>query len=312
MADPKKASAEQEPERPGDEHVTLSDTRTAPLQDPDPKADKAAAADDKSGTNPDDSAPTDADNKQPKPKGSQRTRKIVRLHRELDTAKAGTAKDKARIAELESDLETALAGRPAAGKPKITDYEDPEKYADDLVAWKGKQAKPKPAADPEPDPEPAPPPKSTIDKFTAAGKERLGEVFDAVWENSSSHVVSPEMGDFILASDVGPEIYVYLAGNEELAKQIWHCDAEMTTDRMEELETQAKAGEFKTTSKAEPEDDPTPPADKGEKQTKAPAPPKDQDGGGDDPLQADPAKESMGDYSARRRKEEAANPGGIY
>ena len=123
------------------------------------------------------------------------------------------------------------------------------------------------------------------------------------------------MGEFMLDSDVGPDIYLHLANNHELSREIYDAKPHEAIDKLRELETKGKKGELDTPAEGElqvadpPGDDP-PPKDppKPGKKTKAPDPP-DHKPEGQQPVNKSPEDESMDEYAARRQNEERARKG---
>ena len=136
--------------------------------------------------------------------------------------------------------------------------------------------------------------------------------------------VDQDMGEFMMDSDFGPQIYVHLANNQDDAKKIYDSGATKKVDALRALEVKAKAGELDIDTEGEinvapaptggepdnkPKETPKPAA--GSRETKAKPPPEDTGMPGSANVKTDPNDESMDDYAARRAKEEARRKGHI-
>ena len=258
---------------------------------------------------PDESAPSEI---KPKPSGRSQQRKLSKLSRELKQSEASNAELKQQVAALADKVETLA--NPKAVEPKFEDFDSPQEYAKEYAKWEAPAPAPKAAAPPKPAPAaPAPTPKPSDDpemvKFRKAGSDKFGDQFnDAMADETLA--VSQVMGDFLLDSDFGPDVYLHLSDNQDLARQIASKSPHAAIKRMETLEKQAKAGklegvdgELHTVVDESTTDTDTPAPSVA---TKAPAPPKDQDDRGTTNIKPDPENESMNEYAARRGKEQAA------
>lgn len=258
---------------------------------------------------PDESAPSET---KPKPSGRSQQRKLSKLSRELKQSEASNAELKQQVADLAAKVDT-LAD-PKAVEPKFEDFDTPQAYAKAFAKWEAPAqapkatAPPKPAA-PAPDSTPKPRDDPEMVKFRKAGSDKFGDQFnDAMADETLA--VSQVMGDFLLDSEVGPDVYLHLSDNQDLARQIANKSPHAAIKRLEELETQAKAGKLEgvdgelhevVDESTTETDEPTPKV-----ATKAPAPPKDQDDRGTMTIKPNPENESMDEYAARRGKEQAA------
>lgn len=168
----------------------------------------------------------DADQK-PKPTANKPVeRKIKRLTRRLKEAQAQNEQLKERYAseleQVKAELDQLRAKQSAPAKPKFEDYRDPEEFAEAFAKWKSAQEKPAPKAQPK-EPQRQTPPTAAPDEeilaFREKGKEQFGDEFVEVQSDPSVPITKP-IGEYILDSDHGPAMYLYLANNEEHALQI--------------------------------------------------------------------------------------------
>lgn len=288
--------------RPPDQVVVTDETGPGGLAQP-------AEASEPAGPMPDESAPSET---KPKPSGRSQQRKLSKLSRELKQSEASNAELKQQVADLAAKVDT-LAD-PKAVEPKFEDFDTPQAYAKAFAKWEAPAqapkatAPPKPAA-PAPDSTPKPRDDPEMVKFRKAGSDKFGDQFnDAMADETLA--VSQVMGDFLLDSEVGPDVYLHLSDNQDLARQIANKSPHAAIKRLEELETQAKAGKLEGVDGElhEVVDESTTETDEPTSKvaTKAPAPPKDQDDRGTMTIKPNPENESMDEYAARRGKEQAA------
>ena len=287
--------------RPPEKSVITDDTQPGGL------AEIPAAASDPAGSNDDDSATSD-DTPKPRRKRSGRAseRKLRKLERQLGDSERTNTANQTRIAELEAKVETLANPKPS--EPKFEDFDTPQAYGKAFAKWEGAPAPkapdpPKAAASPDTTPPPTAPPDKEMQAFRKAGAEKYGDQFTEALADETV-AISPVMGDFILDSDIGPDVYLHLADNPDLAREIANKSPHSAVKRLEAIEQQAKAGKLDLDDGGlrdiEVETGEPPVA------TKAPEPPKDQDDRGTVTIKADPENESMDEYAARRRKEQAA------
>ncbi len=323
------ATKEPEPERPTDQHVTTDDAAN-PLN-PEAvqqaaQADAAAATDGGSKGKTDDSATSD-NNQQTKPPGRRsQERRFARMRDRLTRTEQKLAKRDQEVEELRGRLDKleAGAGDNPPAEPQLADFKTPQEYATAYAKW---QADQKGASTPQPKqpkqpaqpatPAPPAPADEDVQAFVKRGKERLGDAFMEALEDPESTTVSPVMGEYMLESEHGPELYLYLADHQELARKIANKTETFAMRELEKLEALAKdgklldsddGGDTSTSDGVETVETSPTGGDQGKrsKQTKAPAPPADAGrDGGDTALPPNPETESMEDYAARRRKEEA-------
>ena len=293
----------EETARPPDNTVVTDETGAGGLAQP-------AEASQPAGPMPDESAPSEI---KPKPSGRSQQRKLSKLSRDLKRSEADNAELKQQVADLAGKVETLANPKPA--EPKFEDFDSPQEYAKEYAKWEAPAPAPKATEPPKPAaaaPAPAPTPKPSDDpemvKFRKAGSDKFGDQFnDAMADETLA--VSQVMGDFLLDSEVGPDVYLHLSDNQDLARQIANKSPHAAVKRLEELEKQAKEGklegfdgELRDVADVSTTDEPAQP----KVATKAPAPPKDQDDRGTMTIKPDPENESMDEYAARRGKEQAA------
>jgi hypothetical protein len=343
---PSKVSTEEEV-RPTDEHVVTSDLPQDVITASDDDQDAKPAASDKtkSDQTTDDSAASDDNQQQGKKRYRDRpaTRRIKRLTKQVADLEAQRGSDKAEIAELREQLDQLQgATRQADPEPQFKDFDSPQEYAKEYAAWETRQAggKPRSSDTGKPDSKPrdrsahaqhdvAPaPPDPEVEDFRKRGQEKLGDEFMEAL-NLEGTAVDQDMGEFLIDSDYGPEIYVHLANNQAESRKIFDSSTRRKMSMLEDLEARAQKGELDIDQHDDDVDDDQANADRTDKtnqdkgeagksssqangqgqQTKAKDPPSDtRDGGGAQP-QKDPEDESMDEYAARRKKEEMRKAG---
>jgi len=303
--------------RPRDSDVVTSD---APAEEPrDDQASKAAAPE--SGSSTDSDSATDETKKQTPTRNPAAERRIRKLKGRLTASEQREAENARKIAELEETVQSLKTAKPKAREPMLADFANPREYAKAYAKWETSNEEPapkprtaKPATPPAAKPSQAPPPDKEILDFQERGKKKLGDEFVEALETDGT-AVSQVMGEFMIDSDVGPELYVYLSENQDVSRKIFDSSAPRAMKQLEELAKKAANGEL---LKAEGELDVAPqygeeddeePAPPPRKRTKAPTPPSDVKPGGDASTKQDPNSESMDDYAARRAKEERRRMG---
>jgi hypothetical protein len=136
-----------------------------------------------------------------------------------------------KIAELEKQLS-------AKPEPQLDDYASPKDYAKAYAQWVNDSSAP--PKTPEPSlKQPTPKAEDLPDQitpedqqaFTARGQEKLGDDFLKAMDMKDV-AISPVMGRYVMDSDTGPELYVHLTENPDLAKEIYFLSP---TDAIKEL-----------------------------------------------------------------------------
>lgn len=324
---PSGVTTEEIPKAP-DEHVVTSDVAAeAPAANP-PAASPTHGADDQT---------SQPDAEKPKQRRRDRAseRRFGRLKTQLAKSDQRNTANETRIAELETQVNSIAAGDTPAGrgeKPKLEDYpKDPEAYAKAYGSWASKAPtakpteKPKPPATPASDtPAPRVPEKPFEDKeildFNAQGKEKFGDEFVEAL-NDKDTAVNQQMGEFMIDSEYGTDIYLHLSNNHDEARKIFDHGPDRATKALKELETKAEKGELDIPEgqlKVEDPPDtgepdagkPTDKAAGGKRpgKTKAPEPPSDTKPGDVTPVKS-PEDEDMDEYAARRGREERKRQG---
>lgn len=300
---PSNVSTADTPERP--QNVFTEEPAVAEARE----ASKAAPGE--PGQTSDDSAKSPDKSKRKSPRDRPAERRISKLTRKLDASQTENAELRERIEALEAD-------KPAPKKtpePQLRDFKTPQEYAHALNKWETEQ---KPA--PKPKAKPAKPTASkahaeNLKRFAKDGTERIGDTFQAAFKDNDL-AINQVMGEFMLDSDIGPEIMVHLHENQDLARQIWFDKPEEATKRLEAIEaeldgdkpatqTDDAAGDDSparnadgTFAKAEPDPEPK------TRTTKSNAPPAPGDSErGELVPGTDLEKAGMDDYSATRRKQ---------
>ncbi len=332
---PSKVSTEEEV-RPADEHVVTSDLPDDVVAASPAKPEAKPAASPPGDQTP--AAPAAAEpSDKPRVRDRSAERRIGRLTKQVATLSDGRAVDQQQIETLTgqvNDLKKATAA--ATPEPQLVDFKTPQEFAKAYGKWETAQAAPAPTpgadstapATPARSPAtPAPParqPAAEIDpevkSFQSRGQEKLGEEFIEAL-NIEGTAVDVDMGEFLMDSDYGPEIYVHLANNQDEAKTIYDSGATRKVTALQALEAKAKAGELDIDGMVvtpppdggEPDNKPkeTPKSAAGSKETKAKTVPEDTGQPGSATVLIDPENESMDDYAARRGKEEARKQGRI-
>lgn len=323
---PSQVSTEEAPRAP-DEHVVTSDViaDAPPRADQPPAAAPAAAGKDESPASPNssESAPDTNDNPTPPSRRNRPfERRFNKLAAKLAEKERREAEHLARITALEEQVTSLKTATPKAPEPQLQDFKSPREYAKAYAQWEAAGATPEPPARRQPAkpatsapeaPASAPVPDKEIADFQARGKAKLGDEFvEAMQEDGTA--VNQLMGEFLIDSEVGPEIYVHLANNPEESRKIYDSSPLRATKRLEELAAKAAKGELDVGNEGQVEVEPPAGDTQGEpskpagKQTRAPQPPSDHKPGASS-VPANPETESMDEYAARRRKEEARKAG---
>jgi len=321
---PSNVSTEDAP-RPQDEHVVTSDVISEPGK---VENEAASAASGEEGKKPDpapndpDSATGDDDNSNTAPKRGSRKleRKIKRMSKRLAEYEANNAELREKLAALEAEAQALKSRIAPPEEPKLEDFEDPREYAKAYAKWESEStapaATPNPAQTPTAPPPPqdaSPIPDEEILAFQQRGKEKLGDEFLEALHDGAP--VNQVMGEYLLDSDFGPELYVHLANNPEEARKIYDSSAPRAVRMLKALEDKAKAGGLDAgdgisqESGGGNENKSGTGSGAGRKATRAPTPPSDTKPGGAPNLAPNPDTEDMDAYAARRRKEEARKMG---
>lgn len=318
---PSNVSTAETPRAP-DEHVVTSDVPEDAAPPAAPREDDPAAA----AAPPDGESTPSPDSATGKPQSGKPSRnhaaerRIRKLTDKLTAAERRDQVNAKRIEELETQVDEL---KPKPKEPQLSDFKTPLLYAQAYSKWEKANATParKPKtpptaaadtpADPPATPAPTEVPQEILD-FQAKGKEKLGDEFlEALREEGVA--VNNTMGEFMMDSDVGPELYVHLANNQELSRQIFDMKPHKAVKEMEKLAAKGAKGELDAGHEGElqvdPLVDPDDPAPPPARTTKAPAPPGDTRDPGNVAPAANPETENMDDYAARRRKEEARKAG---
>jgi len=319
----------QEKLRAPDKHIITSDSELNTGEELS-TGDTATTDDNAAGTNGQESD-TGNDNKQEPHKKRHARQRFQKLTANLSASKRENQANQQRIKDLEAELEAKpRATKPkAAAEPQLEDFDSPKDYGKAYANWESDNAESKPTKPdtPKPKAEPAQPAPADgeVEAFITRGKEKLGDEFlEAMSEDPSEPTpINQLMGEYIFASDFGPEIFVHLTNNKDNARKIYDSKAPIATKALEALLAKAKAGEldvgdgdlqFDDDSEDETDEELAAattknPTAKEPSGTKAPKPPSSTKDGGDAGLKPDPETESMDDYASRRKKYEMRRRG---
>ncbi len=331
---PSKVSTEEEV-RPADEHVVTSDSPENVITPSDGDQSASPAAPPPGGQKP--AAPAAADTENEPRRDRKAERRISKLTKQIGELSDARADDRQQIETLTGQINDLTAASAAASpEPQLVDFANPQEYAKAYGNWSTSSA-PKPGADPKPaavpaardpnanapNPSPAAAPDPEVKAFQTLGQERYGDEFIEALEIKGT-AVDVDMGEFLMDSEFGPEIYIHLANNQEEAKKIYDSGAFRKVKALEELATRAKAGKLDVIGEGElqiaPAPDPGAPDNnprqapkpaRGSRETAAKAPPEDTGQPGSATVVADPNNESMDDYAARRARETAKRLGHV-
>lgn len=313
---PANVSTEDAP-RPPDENVVTSDLPSEPPAAETKATAPKAAATAPGGPNDTDPAPAATDNQAPKPtRNRSAERRISKLTQKLSAAEAKEAENARRIEELQETVDTLQSAAPKAKEPQLQDFASPREFGKAYAKWAAETEdnpppkparKPRtPAADKSPAPEPQPITDPQILAFHKRGQDKLGDEFGQALKDTDT-AVSQVMGEFLMDSEVGPELYVYLTDHTDEARVIFDQSAPKAIKSLEALAAKATKGELD----ADPEPGETPPEATPPgttKQSKAPTPPSDTQPAGSTTT-VNPETESMEEYGKRRKREEAERAG---
>ncbi len=258
----------------------------------------------------------------PKPPRDRRTeRKMRRLHKQLAAEKRRNEVNDERIARLERNIallerNQANSGNPRpAAKPQLADFDSAEDFARAFSKWESNQAtapgtQPAATSTQQQPSQPAPTPEQDeYADFRALGEERIGADFVEASE-TTDWPVSPLMADYLVDSDLGPEIYTHLFNNQSVAKKVSRLKTEeKVAEHLDAIAKQitdagtwdfdAEPGPTTTETGQQQASQPSTPAARA---SNAPPPPSPPDRG---TTQAKPNVDemSMDDYAAHRRAE---------
>lgn len=315
--------------RPPDQAVVTSDTEPAApapesrgTGEADPNA--AAATDQEGGPKTPDQA--SGDDKQTSTRNRSVERRIKKLTGKLSRAEEQTEAQRKEIERLARENAALRESTAAQPEPKLEDFATPAEYAKAYNKWtRAKEASAKPStpesrkpAEKPPAGDQQPPEDPAIAAFHKAGKDMLGDEFLEALEEPDT-AVNQIMGEFLVDSDLGPAIYVHLANNVELSREIFAMPARKAIKALEELEAKAGKGELDVEGQLKIAQnneggqggtgDEKPGGEKPSGRRKPPEPPSSTQERGSTAMPADPNNESMEEYAARRRKEDARRRG---
>ena len=280
----------QETPRPTDNSVVTSEIESGATDES-----NSAAEPEEGAQTPDASAPSESDNQDPKKRRDRKSeRRIKQLTKKLAAAESATNAERVEREKLEEELEGLRARVPKPEKPKLADFEDEDKFAEAYTSWK-EASKPKPKAKtrpPKPSNEGSIATAEEIEAFRLRGVEAVGDAFSKAHANVDLPV-NKVMGEYILESDLGPQMLVYLSNNPDEAKEIHDESTVEIVLRMRSIEAELAKKKSKVDG-AEKK-----PAKRTGKATKAP-PPGPEAESGVVVSDVDLTKVDMDTYAARR------------
>lgn len=260
--------------------------------------------------NADASASSNADDP-PKPSRRRRSaeRKISALQRQLAEERSKGEATAATLLALQTEVATMKVPAPAAvAKPKLGDFKTADEFGQAWTAWEASQKPadpPAPAPTPKPaDPAPARQPDPEIAAFEAEAVKIYGEEFSEVFHDDTLPL-SPAMGEYLLDSDKGADLVMWLDEHRDEGKDLFHLRPKKLAEALDKI-----VGELEPTPPPAPvvernadgrytkREDPTPP----------PPPPGDPVRGVGTSV-ANEIREGMpmDDYAATRRRQMQAN-----
>jgi hypothetical protein len=152
----------------------------------------------------------------------------------------------ARLKELESKASPVETEKPDQNaEPQPSQYEDAFEYAKALADWSAKNAlreRDKQESDRKTAQEQAQKQKTWADRVAKA-KSELQDFDDMI--ASSDVVVSNEVRDAIIESDVGPQVLYYLADNLEFAEKLANMSSQKALREIGKLEARLEKSESK-------------------------------------------------------------------
>lgn len=308
---PSDVSTEDAP-RPGDNHVVTSDApKSEPREAESKNTSNAEAGNNSEGPNDQGSATDSNENQNQSKRNRSAERRIKKLSQKLSESEGRYGQALERNQALEEEIERLKASVPKPKEPEFKDFDSPTEYAKAYSEWKNLESvkdapREKAQNTHKQTSEPAPTLNdSEIDEFHELGKERLGDEFLEALDNEDV-AVNERMAEFIMDSDLGPEIYVHLASNVELSKKIFKMKSRSAFAELQKIESQLKESEQKGEKDGKLKiDDPAPQEARStnNKVSRAPKPPSSTKESGGTDIRANPESESMDDYAARRQKE---------
>lgn len=254
---------------------------------------------------------------------SRRDRRINRLRAENETLNNENERLRRQLAEKDSSDDTGSSAEESAKKdpkPSVKDFDDYDDYIEALTDWKirnadsNKSGKAKPAKsgkgtteDEERNTKPQMSQaeiKATND-FRTNGIELYGDEFLEVVQDQSLNINKASV-DFMIDSEVGPEILMYLDENREEADDIYELTPRKAMKKLEAIE--AKLAKKAEGDDADDDKDTGKSGKQAEKSnsgkiSKAPEPAEDA-GGGTGGGSGVGMPDNMDDYAAMRRKQE--------
>ncbi|VAX07943.1 hypothetical protein MNBD_ALPHA03-1268 [hydrothermal vent metagenome] len=155
------------------------------------------------------------------PRASRRKRRtqqyINNLKHEAETNKEQAAYWRGKAEALETKT-------PEPTRPQREDYISEDDYLTDVLDYRDQvkaSKEPEKPEEPKPSEQPKAPDVERQSKLYEAGLKTYGEDFTEAMQDTSL-AISPLMGEYVLDSDVGAEVYMLLADNPEKAIEIFN------------------------------------------------------------------------------------------
>lgn len=151
---------------------------------------------------------------------SELTKQREEARREAERERSAREAAEARLKELEGKATPKEEAKPADKKPVPEQFKDAFEYAEALAEWSAEQALSKRDAE-EKERRAAAERQRTVDSFQERQKAVVAELPDYTEKvGNSPVVVSDQVRDAILESDVGPKILYHLADNPDVTEKI--------------------------------------------------------------------------------------------
>jgi hypothetical protein len=192
-------------------------------------------------------AEEDAKKQDPEKSKEKLNKRFDKVSKRAQEAEAKAADLERRLKEYEARVNPEQqAQKPVAeGKPQASQFNDAFEYAEALAEWSAENALKQRDAE-----EASRKAKEAQEKVLQSWNEKIAKAkadlpdFDAMVQ-SSSVVVSDEIRDSILESDVGPQLLYFLASDEDFAKKLTEMPTVKALREIGKLEAKFEAKEEK-------------------------------------------------------------------
>ncbi len=178
---------------------------------------------------------TKGDTPSPKPgrRAERRIRKtIAKLRREREEKEQALSE----LETLRSEV-SRLRGQTEIKKPRLADFRDEDEFAEAYAKYKEEVSKrDRPLKKEEPSEKKAERFEESARDFISRGKEEFGDNFDKAMNTDNGVVASKMLQDYLVRSEHGPRLAVYLSQNPQVTKELnEETDFQDLRDYAEEL-----------------------------------------------------------------------------